>query len=127
MRAEEFVQAGIVSEFPKVARSHPISFAIRRVGLVGMIGVKAKSTRVFSKALFERGGANAPIQDGNRQWCTIAPTICGDGTKLPTCLIFQGMNGAIWSNWVMDIPAEAEDVHVSSSPNGWTNIQLGMT
>jgi hypothetical protein len=42
------------------------------------------------------------------------------------CLIFQGMNGAIWSNWVMDIPAEAEDVYVSLSPNGWTNIQLGM-
>jgi hypothetical protein len=32
-----------------------------------MIGVEAKSTRVFSKALFERGGANAPIQDGNRE------------------------------------------------------------
>jgi hypothetical protein len=36
------------------------------------------------------------------------------------------MNGAIWSNWVMDILVEAEDVDVSSSPNGWTNIQLGM-
>jgi hypothetical protein len=92
-----------------------------------MIGVKAKSTRVFSKVLFKRGGANAPIQDGNREWCTITPTICRDGKKLPTCLIFQGMNRAIWSNWVMDIPAEAEDVYVSSSPNSWTNIQLSMT
>jgi hypothetical protein len=26
----------------------------------------------------------------------------------------------------MDISAEAEDVHVSSSPNSWTNIQLSM-
>jgi hypothetical protein len=32
-----------------------------------MIGVEAKSTRVFSKALFERDRANASIQDGNRE------------------------------------------------------------
>jgi hypothetical protein len=91
-----------------------------------MIGVEAKSTRVFSKSLFERGGSNAPIQDGNREWITITPTICGDGTTLPTGIIFRAQNGTIWSNWVMDIPPDEEDVFVTSSPNGWTNIQLGL-
>jgi hypothetical protein len=32
-----------------------------------MIRVEAKLTRVFSKALFERGSATAPIQDRNRE------------------------------------------------------------
>jgi hypothetical protein len=91
-----------------------------------MIGVEAKSTRIFSKALFERGGPNALIQDGNREWCTIIPTICADGTTLLTGIICRSKNGAIWSNWVMDIPAGAKDVFVSLSLNGWTNIQLGL-
>jgi hypothetical protein len=88
------------------------------------IGVEAKSTRVFSKALFERGGPNIPVQDGNREWIPVNPTICEDGTTLPTSINFQAQNGAIWSNWVMDILADEEDVFLSLSPNGWINLQL---
>jgi hypothetical protein len=83
-----------------------------------MIGVEAKSKRVFSKAVWVKDGATAPIQDGNREWITIMPTICADGTMLFTCFIFAGKNNSIWSNWVRDIPDDEKDIHVSSSPSG---------
>lgn len=60
-----------------------------------MIGVEAKLKRVFSKAVWVKDRARAPIQDGNREWITIVLTICADRTTLLTCLIFAGKNNSI--------------------------------
>jgi hypothetical protein len=67
------------------------------------IGVENKSKRVFDKEAWVKGGCRAAIQDGNREWVSIMPTICADGTSLPTGIIFQAENGAIWDTWVNDI------------------------
>ncbi|KAF2828807.1 hypothetical protein CC86DRAFT_275953, partial [Ophiobolus disseminans] len=53
-----------------------------------MIGVQIKSKRVFSKAVWAKNGAKAAIQDGNKEWITIVPTICADGTVLFTTIIY---------------------------------------
>jgi hypothetical protein len=53
-----------------------------------MIGVQSKSKRVFSKVVWVKDGARAPIQDGSREWITIIPTICADGTTLFTSIIY---------------------------------------
>jgi hypothetical protein len=91
-----------------------------------MIGVEAKSKRVFSKVVWVKDGARAAIQDGNRAWITLIPTICADGTKLPTSIIYPSEAYDLWDTWVEDIPPDDESVNVSSSPTGWTNDRLGL-
>jgi hypothetical protein len=61
-----------------------------------MIGVEAKSKRVFSKEVWVKDGARAPIQDGNREFITVLPTICADGTTLPTSIIYPSDAYDLW-------------------------------
>jgi hypothetical protein len=63
-----------------------------------MIGVEAKSKRVFSKLVWVEDGARAPNQDGNREWVSIIPTICADGTNLLTPIIFPSEGYDIWDS-----------------------------
>lgn len=53
-----------------------------------MIGVDAPSKRLFSKMVWVKDGVRGTIQDGSREWITIIPTICADGTTLPTSIIY---------------------------------------
>jgi len=91
-----------------------------------MIGVEAPSKRVFSKLVWEKDGVRGTTQDGNREWITIIPTICADGTTLPTSIIFPSEGYNIWDHWVDDIPPGDTSINVSSTPTGWTNNKLGM-
>jgi hypothetical protein len=91
-----------------------------------MIGVEAKSKRVFSKEVWVKDGARAPIQDGNREFITVLPTICADGTTLPTSIIYPSDAYDLWDTWVEDIPSEDTTTDVSSTPTGWTNDKLGL-
>lgn len=61
-----------------------------------LIGVQNKSKRVFSKPVWVKDGARAAVQDGNREWITIMPTICADGTTLPTSIIMSSEAYDIW-------------------------------
>ncbi|KAF7568794.1 hypothetical protein PtrM4_134070 [Pyrenophora tritici-repentis] len=91
-----------------------------------LIGVQNKSKRVFSKPVWVQDGARAAIQDGNRDWITIIPTICADGTTLPTSIIMGSEAHDLYDNWVEDIPPEDTQINVSSSPTGWSNEKLGL-
>jgi hypothetical protein len=91
-----------------------------------LIGVQNKSKRVFSKPVWVKEGARAAIQDCNREWITIMPTICADGTTLPTSIIMSSDAYNIWDSWVEDIPPDDTQINVSSSPTGWTNHKLGL-
>jgi hypothetical protein len=83
-----------------------------------MIGVEGRSKRVFSKAIWIKGGCRAPVQDGNRGWITILPTICADGTTLPTDIIYQAENSNIRDTWVNDLTINKDQIYVTSSPTG---------
>jgi hypothetical protein len=91
-----------------------------------MIGVQSKSKRVFSKVVWVKDGAKAPIQDGNREWITIIPTICADGTTLFTSIIYPSDGFDLYDSWVEDIPPEDTSINLSSTPTGWTNNKLGL-
>jgi hypothetical protein len=91
-----------------------------------MLGVEGRSKRIFSKSVWEKGGGRAAIQDGNREWITILPTICADGTSLPTGVIFQAKDSNIRDTWVNDLRANEDTLFVTSSPSGWTNEELGL-
>jgi hypothetical protein len=91
-----------------------------------MIGVQSKSKRVFSKVVWVKDGARAPIQDGSREWITIIPTICADGTTLFTSIIYPSEGYELYDSWVEDIPPEDTSINISSTPTGWTNNRLGL-
>jgi hypothetical protein len=91
-----------------------------------MIGVEGRLKRIFSKAVWEKGGGRAAIQDGNWDWITVMPTICADGTSLPTGIIFGAKNGNIRDTWVNNLRANKDTLFVTSSPSGWSNKELGL-
>jgi hypothetical protein len=92
-----------------------------------MIGVLGRLKRVFSKSSWVKKGVRAPIQYGNREWITVLASVCADGSALPPGIIYQAKNGAIRDTWVADITAGEHSVHVSSSPSGWTNNDIGLS
>lgn len=91
-----------------------------------LTGVIGRLKRVFSRQMWERKEVRAARQDGSREWITLLACVCADGTALPPGLIYQATNKDIQSSWVRDIRAGTHSVHVSSSPSGWTNNDLGL-
>ena len=91
-----------------------------------LIGVVGRSKRVFSRRMWEKKEVTASLQDGSREWITLLACVCADGSALPPSLIYQATNKAIQSSWVEDIKAGKHGVHVSSSPSGWTNNDIGL-
>jgi hypothetical protein len=91
-----------------------------------MIGHVGRSKRVFSKRKYMKKQYRQSLQDGNREWVTLLATVCADGTSLPPHLVYEAAGKAIQSNWVQDIDAEKHSVHVSVSPSGWTNNDIGL-
>jgi hypothetical protein len=70
-----------------------------------LIGVIARSKRIFSKAMWDRREVRAALQDGNREWITLLARVCGDGSVLPPALLFAAANKDLRSSWVEDIEA----------------------
>jgi hypothetical protein len=91
-----------------------------------LIGITGRSKRVFSRKMWERKEVRAAIQDGSREWITLLAYVCADGSRLPTSLIYQSAASAIRSSWVEDIKAVEHSVHVTLSPSGWTNNDIGL-
>jgi hypothetical protein len=56
----------------------------------------------------------------------VLPTVCADGTALPTGIIFQSENGNIRDTWVNDLTIDQDQFFIPSSPSGWTNDELGL-
>jgi hypothetical protein len=54
------------------------------------------------------------------------PTICADGTSLPTGIIFSAKNGNIRDTWVNDLQANKDNLFIASSPSSWSNKELGL-
>ena len=90
------------------------------------IGVLGRSKRIFSRRQYERGEVRQARQDGSREWVSLLATICADGTALPPGIIFASKNSTIQSRWVADIEVGKHSIHVTSSPSGWTNNDIGL-
>jgi hypothetical protein len=91
-----------------------------------IIGVEGRSKRIFSKSVWMKGGCKAAIQDRNREWITVLPTVCADSTTLPTGIIFQAKNSNIRDTWVNDLRVDEDQLFVTSSPSSWTNDEIGL-
>jgi hypothetical protein len=90
-----------------------------------LIGILARSKRVFSKAKWERKEVTEVLQDGSRKWITVIACICADGTSLEPAIIYEGKSG-LRSAWVDDVDPEKHPTFFSNSPTGWSNNDIGM-
>lgn len=90
------------------------------------IGVLGRTKRVFSRRQYEKKEVRQALQDGSREWVSLLATICADGTALPPGIIFASKNSTIQSRWVADVNPERHSIHVTSSPTGWTNNDIGL-
>jgi hypothetical protein len=90
-----------------------------------LIGIIAKSKRVFSKASWERKEVTEALQDGSREWITVLACICADGTSLEPAIIYEGKSG-LQSSWVDDVIPGKHPVFLSNSPTGWSNNDIGL-
>ena len=91
-----------------------------------LIGITGRSKRVFSRRMWEKKEVRASTQDGSREWITLLACVCADGSVLPPGLIYQASSKAVQASWVEDIKAGEHSVHVTSSPSGWTNNDIGL-
>lgn len=90
-----------------------------------MIGITARSKRIFARRQYEQGGLKQHIQDGNREWITTIACICANKTKLPPALIYIGKSGTIQESWVDDFDTKAHTCFFTTSESGWTSDELG--
>ena len=90
------------------------------------IGMLGRSKRIFSRRQYEKKEVRQARQDGSREWVSLLAAICADGTALPPGIIFASKNSTIQSHWVADIEAGKHQIHVASSPTGWTNNEIGL-
>jgi hypothetical protein len=90
-----------------------------------LLGRLNKVRRIFSKDLKGSGKLLGAVQDGSRDWLTVAATICADGTALAPLLIYQSDAGTIQDSWLRDFDPEEQDCFFSSSPSGWTSDEIG--
>ncbi|CAE7002878.1 DDE 1 domain containing protein [Pyrenophora teres f. teres] len=90
-----------------------------------MLGITARSKRVFTRAIWEQNERRAAIQDGNREWISVIACICGDGSSLPPGIIYEGKAG-IQSSWVCDLQPNLQEVFIAHSTSGWINNELGL-
>ena len=90
------------------------------------IGVLGRTKRIFSRRQWEKKEVKQASQDGNREWVSLLACICADGTALPPGIIFASKNSTIRARWVAEIDPETHPIHVTSSPTGWTNNEIGL-
>jgi hypothetical protein len=91
------------------------------------IGVTGRSKRISDRLLFGKKQFKQSLHDGNREWVTLLATICGDGSHLPPGIIFPAAGRVIQSSWVHSIDPQKHSIHFTTSSNGWTNNDLGLT
>ena len=91
------------------------------------IGVVGRSKRIFSKALYGKKQYRQSLHDGNREWVTLLACICADGSALPPSIIYAAAGRAVQASWVGEIDPKKHSIHFTTSPNGWTNNDLGLT
>ncbi|KAF7570482.1 hypothetical protein PtrM4_104840 [Pyrenophora tritici-repentis] len=65
-----------------------------------LIGILSKSKRVFTQPRWQSKESRTLLQDGNREWITVLPCICADGTALTPSLIYQAASGNIQDTWL---------------------------
>jgi len=90
-----------------------------------LLGRLNKVRGIFLRDLKGSGKLLGAVQDGSRDWLTVAATICAHGTALAPLLIYQSDAGTVQDSWLKDFNPEEQDCFFSSSPSGRTSDEIG--
>ncbi len=63
---------------------------------------------------------------GNREWVTVIGSICQDGTALPPAIIYAAATNNHQDSWYGNLDTTKTVAHFITSPNGWTNDDIGV-
>jgi hypothetical protein len=92
-----------------------------------MVGVSGRRVRMFDKLLYGLRQYKQSTHDGGRALVMLVACICADGSHLPPGVIFEAAGHEVQASWVKDINSKDNNIHFTTSPNGWTTHDLGLT
>jgi hypothetical protein len=90
-----------------------------------MLGILQASKRYFTAAELKSGRLRGIGQDGSREWVTIVASVCQDLTFLPPAIIYSAATNNHQDSWYEDLSTCEPIAHFITSPNGWTNNNIG--
>jgi hypothetical protein len=90
-----------------------------------MIGMLQSSKRYFNASEYSSSRLKGAGQDGNREWITIIASVCQEGPPLPPAIIYAAATNNHQDSWYQDLETDEPIAHFITSPNGWTNDEIG--
>jgi hypothetical protein len=90
-----------------------------------MIGILQTSKRYFTSSEFKNKRLKGAGQDGSREWVTIIASVCQAGEPLPPAIIYAAATNNHQDSWYEDLHTDQPIAHFITSPNGWTNDDIG--
>lgn len=90
-----------------------------------MLGVLQSSRRYFNSSEFNSKRLKGAGQDGSREWITIIASVCQDGPTPPPAIIYAAAINNHQDVWYDDLDTVDPVAHFITSPNGWTNDEIG--
>ncbi len=90
-----------------------------------MIGILQSTRRYFNASDFNSKRLKGAGQDGSREWITIIASVCQDGPPPPPAIIYAAATNNHLDVWYDDLDTDEPVAHFITSPNGWTNDEIG--
>src|ERR1700761_4748720 len=90
-----------------------------------MIGVLQASKRYFNGHEAKSSRLKGAGQDGNREFVTVIASVCQDGQPLPPAIIYAAATNNHQDSWYEALETDQPVAHFITSPNGWTNDDIG--
>jgi hypothetical protein len=90
-----------------------------------MIGILQAVKRYFTESELKNKRLKGAGQDGNREWVTVIASICQDLSSLPPAIIYAAATNNHQDTWYEDLETDEAVAHFITSPNGWTNDDIG--
>jgi hypothetical protein len=90
-----------------------------------MIGIPQSSKRYSVVSRVESQQLKQGCQSGNREWITIIASVCQEGRPPPPGIIFAAADNNHRLSWYQDLDTVEPISHFCTSPNGWTNQDIG--
>jgi hypothetical protein len=90
-----------------------------------MIGILQSSRRYFNAAEAKSKRLKGAGQDGNREFVTVIASVCQEGLPPPPAIIYAAATNNHQDTWYEDLTTSEAIAHFITSPNGWTNDDIG--
>jgi hypothetical protein len=90
-----------------------------------MIGILQTSRRYFNAAEAKSKRLKGAGQDGNREFITVIASVCQEGPPPPPAIIYAAATNNHQDTWYDDLDTSEAIAHFITSPNGWTNDDIG--